>query len=263
MSMKISRRLCTLLTLLGLVASPVWAKDWSSVRIGSEGAYPPFNFFNASGELVGFDIEIGQALCARMAVDCTFVAQDWDGMIPALLSGKYDVILASMSITEERKQQVAFTDPYYKAALTFAGPADSTLTDFSPAALEGLAIGALSASTQAEFLQANYPESDVRLYRSQDEVNLDLASGRLDLQVSDLLPMLDWVTNSEDGKCCKLLGEPIMDPQYAGEGTGMAIRQEDQELRQKLNDALAAIIADGTYQAINAKYFPINIYEMK
>lgn len=261
--MKFSQLLCGALALVGLMASPVWAKDWTSVRIGSEGAYPPFNFFNASGELVGFDIEIGQALCAKMEADCTFVAQDWDGMIPALLSGKYDVILASMSITEERKQQVAFTEPYYRAALTFAGPADSTITDLSPEALEDLSIGALSASTQAEYLQANFPESDVRLYRSQDEVNLDLVSGRLDLQVSDLLPMLDWVTNSEDGKCCKLVGEPIMDPKYAGEGTGMALRQEDQELRQKLNEALAAIVADGTYQAINAKYFPINIYDMK
>lgn len=251
------------LILIGLVASPVWAKDWSTVRIGSEGAYPPFNYFNANNELIGFDIDIGRALCEKMEVKCTFVSQDWEGMIPALMAGKYDVILASMSITEERKQQVAFSDPYYKAALTFVGTTDSNVEDTSPEALEGLSIGALSASTQAEFLQANYPEADVRLYRSQDEVNLDLVNGRLDLQVSDLLPMMDWVNNSEDGKCCKLVGKPIMDAKYAGEGTGMAVRQEDEELRQKLNEALAAIIADGTYQAINDKYFPINIYEMK
>jgi len=261
--MKVSKLLCGALALASLAASPVWAKDWSQVRIGSEGAYPPFNYFNANGELIGFDIDIGKALCEKMAAQCTFVSQDWDGMIPALMAGKYDVILASMSITEERKQQVAFTDPYYKAALTFVGPADSDITDTSPEALEDLSIGALSSSTQAEFLQANYPDSDVRLYRSQDEVNLDLINGRLDLQVSDLLPMLDWVNNSEDGKCCKLVGEPVMDPKYAGEGTGMAVRQDDTELRQKLNEALAAIIADGTYQKINDKYFPINIYDMK
>ena len=261
--MNVSKLLCGALALVGLAASPVWTKDWNQVRIGSEGAYPPFNYFNANGELIGFDIDIGRALCEKMAVECSFVSQDWDGMIPALMAGKYDVILASMSITEERKQQVAFTDPYYKAALTFVGPAESEVADTSPEALEDLSIGALSASTQAEFLQANYPDSDVRLYRSQDEVNLDLINGRLDLQVSDLLPMLDWVGNSEDGKCCKLVGKPVMDPKFAGEGTGMAVRQEDQELKQKLNEALAAIIADGTYQQINDKYFPINIYDMK
>lgn len=251
------------LALIGLVASPVLARDWSTVRIGSEGAYPPFNYFNANNELIGFDIDIGKALCEKMDVKCTFVSQDWEGMIPALMAGKYDVILASMSITEERKQQVDFSDPYYKAALTFVGPADSTIKDTSPKALEGLSIGALSASISAEFLQSNYPDVDVRLYRSQDEVNLDLANGRLDLQVSDLFPMLDWVNNSEDGACCKLVGAPVMDPRYIGEGIGMAVRQEDERLRQKLNEALAAIIADGTYEAINDKYFPINIYEME
>lgn len=261
--MKLSKLLCGALTLVSVMASPAWAKDWQTIRIGSEGAYPPFNYFNANGKLVGFDIDIGRALCKQMQVKCTFVAQDWDGMIPALLAGKYDVILASMSITEERKKQVAFTDPYYKAALTFVAPADSTLTDFSPKALEDKSLGALSASTQAQYLQANYPNADVRLYRTQDEVNLDLASGRLDLEVSDLLPMMDWVRNSDDGKCCKLVGKPITDPKYAGEGTGMAVRQGDNDLREKLNQALAAIITDGTYKQINDKYFPINIYDMK
>ncbi|GGB87934.1 amino acid ABC transporter [Marinobacterium zhoushanense] len=261
--MKSSKLLCGALTLVGLMASPVWAKDWTTIRIGSEGAYPPFNYFNTDGELVGFDIDIGKALCEKMNAKCSFVSQDWDGMIPALLSGKYDVILASMSITEERRKQVDFTDPYYKAALTFVGAADRKYPDLSPKALEDMSLGALSASTQAEFLQANYPDSDVRLYRTQDEVNLDLINGRLDLQVSDLFPMLDWVTNSEDGTCCQLVGNPITDPQYAGEGTGMAVRQEDDELRDKLNAALAEIVSDGTYKAINAKYFPINIYDMK
>ncbi|MBV1787056.1 ABC transporter substrate-binding protein [Marinobacterium sp. D7] len=261
--MKSAKILCGALTLVGLMASPVWAKDWTTIRIGSEGAYPPFNYFNTDGELVGFDIDIGRALCEKLKAECTFVSQDWDGMIPALLSGKYDVILASMSITEERKKQVDFTDPYYKAALTFVGAADRKYPDLSPQALEDMSLGALSASTQAEFLQANYPDSDLRLYRTQDEVNLDLINGRLDLQVSDLFPMLDWVTNSEDGSCCQLVGNPITEAKYAGEGTGMAVRQEDDELREKLNAALAEIVADGTYKAINAKYFPINIYDMK
>lgn len=262
--MKITPWLAGAVMAAGLISNVTLAKDWTQVRIGSEGAYPPFNAINASGELVGFDIDIGKALCEQMQVECTFIAQDWDGIIPGLQSGKYDVILASMSITEERKQQVAFTDPYYRAAMTWVARADEpTPTDFSPEALEDKVLGAQSSTQMAAYLQAVYPDADLRLYRTQDEANMDLSNGRIDLLVGDLLPMLDWVRNGEDGNCCQMVGKPITDSRYAGEGTGMALRHEDRELRGMLNEALAAIIADGTYKAINDRYFSINIHDLK
>ncbi|HEY5718362.1 MAG TPA: transporter substrate-binding domain-containing protein, partial [Motiliproteus sp.] len=192
-----------------------------------------------------------------------FVAQDWDGIIPALLANKYDVIIASMFITEKRKQQVAFTQPYQKSAMTFVVPKDSTITDFSPQALAGKTIGAQGSTTQGDYLSALYPDSDVRLYPTQDAVNLDLVTGRLDAQVGDMIPMLDWTQKSEDGACCKIAGEPITEAKFVGEGVGMAVRQEDQQLREQLNHALAEIIADGTYQRINDKYFTVNILTLK
>jgi len=262
--MKIASWLAGAAVAVALFANTAQAKDWTEIRIGSEGAYPPFNSIDASGELVGFDIDIGKALCEQMQAKCSFVAQDWDGIIPGLLSGKYDVILASMSITEERKQQVAFSDPYYKAAMTWVGRADDAApADFSPETLGGRILGAQSSTQMAAYLQAVYPDADLRLYRTQDEASMDLANGRIDLMVGDLLPMLDWVEGSEDGKCCRLVGAPITDHRYAGEGTGMALRKEDGELRRKINEALEAIVADGTYQAINDKYFSINIYDLK
>ena len=112
-------------------------------------------------------------------------------------------------------------------------------------------------------MQAAYPDADIRLYPTQDEVNLDLASGRLDLQVGDMLPLLGWVNDTEDGACCELIGEPITDPKFVGEGVGIAVRQEDNELREKLNAALDEIREDGTYKAINDKYFPIDVFTMK
>ena len=118
-----------------LPAAAVMANETPTLRIATEGAYPPFNYFTADGKLAGFDIEIGRALCAKMQAKCTFVAQDWDGIIPALLANKYDVIIASMFITAERRQKVDFTEPYQKSAMTFVVPKDSTLTDFSPAAM--------------------------------------------------------------------------------------------------------------------------------
>jgi polar amino acid transport system substrate-binding protein len=244
------------------ILSPAMAQD-KTVRIGTEGAYPPFNFVDSTGKIGGFDVDIGMALCAKMKVTCTVVAQDWDGIIPALQNGKYDVIIASMFITEERKKLVSFTNPYYKAAMTHVTAKNSAITEFTKEALKGKTIGAQASTTQADYIQKSYPDADIRLYRTQDEVNLDLASGRLDMQVGDLVPMLEWTLKTEDGKCCSLAGEPITDPAFVGEGVGMAVRLDDTALKDSLNKALAEIVADGTYKAINDKYFAIDVYTMK
>ena len=180
-----------------------------------------------------------------------------------LVAKKYDFIIASMFITNERKKQVSFTDPYYVAAMSHVAPKGSRSTEFTNETLKGKVIGAQSGTTQAEFVQATYPDADIRLYPTQDEVNLDLANGRLDLQVGDMLPMLNWVRKTDDGACCELVGQPITDQKFVGEGVGIAVRQEDNDLREALNKALKAIRADGTYKAINDKYFPIDVYTMK
>ncbi len=260
------KNLCSLALSACIATLPIaelQASETTTLRIATEGAYPPFNYFTSDGQLAGFDVELGKALCDKMQVKCSFVAQDWDGIIPALLAGKYDVIVASMFITEKRKEQVDFSDPYQKSAMTFVVPKDSKLTDFSPKALEGKTLGAQGSTTQGEYLSALYPESDIRLYPTQDAVNLDLVSGRLDAQVGDMIPMLDWTKKSDDGSCCVVAGEPITDPKYVGDGVGMAVRQEDDALRMKLNQALAEVVSDGTYKTINDKYFSVNILTLK
>ena len=246
---------------LGMAASAAQAE--TVLRLGTEGAYPPFNFIDSAGVVGGFDVEIGMALCEKMAVKCEIVTQDWDGIIPGLLAEKYDFIIASMFITEERKQQVSFSDPYYLAAMTMVAPKGADLGDLSAQAMAGKIIGVQGGTTQADYAKAVYTESEIREYPTQDEVNLDLASGRLDAQAGDMLPMLDWVKKTEDGACCELVGAPITDPKYVGDGVGIAVRQADDDLREKLNAALKAIREDGTYKAINDKYFPVDVYTMK
>ena len=246
---------------LGLAASAVQAQE--TLKLGTEGAYPPFNFIDSAGNVTGFDVEIGQALCAKMNVKCEVVAQDWDGIIPGLLAKKYDFIIASMFITEERKKQVNFTDPYYLAAMTVVAPKETDIKDFTADGLEGKVVGVQVGTTQAEYAHKIFTKSEVREYPTQDEVNLDLAAGRIDAQVGDMLPMLEWVTKTEDGACCELKGEPITDPAFVGDGVGIAIRKEDTDLLAKMNAALKEIRADGTYKAINDKYFPIDVYTMK
>lgn len=261
--MKLKNKLAAVLATTAIAASMATSAWAQSLRLGTEGAYPPFNYIEADGKIAGFDVEIGLELCKRMEVECEVVAQDWDGIIPGLLANKYDFIIASMFITEERQKQVDFTDPYYLAAMTHVVPVGSDITEFSNEALSGKVIGAQSGTTQADFIEATYPDADIRLYPTQDEVNLDMASGRIDMQVGDMLPMLDWTTKSDGGACCELAGDPITDPAFVGDGVGIAVRQEDDELREKLNAALMEIRADGTYQAINDKYFDIDVYTMQ
>ncbi len=256
-------KLATALSTLAVAASLSTGALAKTLRLGTEGAYPPFNYIEADGKIAGFDVEIGQELCKRIGEECEVVAQDWDGIIPGLLANKYDFIIASMFITEERKKQVAFTEPYYLAAMTNVVPKGSDITEFTNEALADKVIGAQSGTTQADYIEATYSDADVRLYPTQDEVNLDMASGRIDMQVGDMLPMLDWTKKTEDGVCCELAGDPITDPAFVGEGVGIALRQEDDELREKLNAALAEMRADGTYKTINDKYFDIDVYTMK
>lgn len=242
---------------LALLSGPAFSQD--KVRIGTEGAYPPFNFIDSNGELQGFDVDIAKALCEEMKAECEFVAQDWDGIIPALIANKYDAIIASMSITEERKEKVDFSDKYYSTPPAMIVPKDSELASGEPAALDGKAIGAQSATTHASYLEDKYTDSSIKLYTTQDEANLDLVSGRLDAIVADSVVMTEWL-ETEDGSCCKVLEALPNDPAYFGEGAGIAVRQGEDELREKFNAAIEAIRANGTYEEINNKYFDFSVY---
>lgn len=229
------------------------------VRIGTEGAYPPFNVLEADGTLTGFDIDIANALCEEMEVQCEFVTSDWDGIIPGLLAGRFDAIIASMSITEERKQQVDFTEKYYNTPPAIAVPTDSELTEATDEAFAGLALGAQSSTTHSNYAEEKLPSADLRLYPTPDEYKLDVAAGRIDGVIDDVIVLSEWL-ESEDGACCKLLDTLETDPVINGEGAGIAIRPGEDELREKFNAAIQAIRENGTYQEINDKYFDVDVY---
>ncbi len=258
--MKLKLRLLGLVALGVVVAAQAGASEWKkTVRVATEGAYPPFNFFNSSNKLVGFDIDITNALCAKMKVKCTIVAQEWDGIIPGLLAKKYDAIIASMSITKERKKKVAFTKKYYASPPRFVAAKAMKVTDTSPDALKGKTIGVQSSTTHANYIEKYYKGSKVKLYGTQDEANLDLASGRLDIILADSLVLLKWM-KTKAGKGFEFVGPKIDDKEIFGAGEGIATRKSDLHLRDMLDKAIIAIRADGTYQKINAKYFPFSIY---
>jgi polar amino acid transport system substrate-binding protein len=245
------RSLWIALGLAMLLAGNALAAD--KIRIGTEGAYPPFNQIDASGNLIGFDVDIAKALCAKMQVECEFVTQDWDGIIPGLLAKKYDAIVASMSITPERQKAVAFTNHYWSNKLRFVAKKGSGL---DPANLKAKTIGAQRATISATWLEDNLKDKvQIKLYDTQENAYLDLAAGRLDGILADMLVTYEWL-KTDDAKGFDFVGEPVK----IDDRIGIALRKEDTALKAKLDSALAAILADGTYQKINAKYFPFSIY---
>ncbi|HDZ55691.1 MAG TPA: transporter substrate-binding domain-containing protein [Pseudomonas xinjiangensis] len=234
-----------------LLSVPAMAAD--KLRIGTEGAYPPFNLIDSSGEVVGFDIDIAKALCEEMGAECTVVTSDWDGIIPALNTRRFDFLVASMSITEEREQAVDFTDPYYTNKLQFVAPKKS---DFKvdEASLKGKTIGAQRATIAGQWLEDNLGDVvDIRLYDTQENAYLDMSAGRIDGVLADNFVQYEWL-ESEAGSDFEFKGEPVFD----NDKIGIAVRKGD-PLRERLNEALAAIIEDGTYEEINEKYFPFSI----
>ena len=228
------------------------------LKIATEGAAPPFSTVLADGTLAGFDVDIAKALCVQMKIECEIVAQDWDGMIPALQAKKFDAIIASMTITEERKKQVAFTNKYYATPLALAALKDTTLTGTEPTALAGKTLGAQASTTQATYAQDVYAKAgaDVKLYPTHEDAVADLVNGRLDAIITDKFVLVDWIKNGGGKDCCKLVG----DVKGTEAQIGIAIRQGEDALREQFNAAIDAIVADGAYKKVQAKYFDFDIY---
>lgn len=258
--MRISKRIVlAAAAALAVTMGGAQAQDMMKLKIGTEGAYPPFNNLEADGSLVGFDIDIAKALCEEMKADCEFVTQDWDGIIPALQAGKFDAIIASMSITEERMEKVDFTNKYYNTPPALAAPKDTDIAGVTKEDLAGKVVGAQGSTTHSNYAEATYTDSDVKLYPTADEYKLDINSGRVDAVVDDVIVLQDWLA-TDDGACCKIVGTITPVVEIHGPGAGIAIRKGEDELREKFNAAIDAIRANGKYKEINDKYFDFDAY---
>jgi lysine-arginine-ornithine-binding protein len=258
--MKTLARVLVTALVVALATGPAAAREWKEVRVATEGAYEPFNWVDKDGKLRGFDVDITNALCERMKVKCTIVAQDWDGIIPGLLAKKYDAIVASMSITDERKQKVDFTDRYYKTPARFVAKKGSGLK-ISKEGLKGKSVGVQRATIHANYLEDNYKDVvTIKQYDTQENANIDLANGRLDAILADSTALLFGFLSKPEGKAFEFVGPDLTDRKWFGDGAGIAIRKEDKDLRDLFNKAIAEIRKDGTYKKINDKYFPFDVY---
>ncbi len=241
---------------LALILAPSAIAQAPKLRIGVEGNYPPFSMIAPDGKLGGFDIDIANAICNELKAECVFVQQEFDGMIPALNARKFDMIVASMTITEARKKSVDFSDPYYDVPSRFVAKAGA-FADHSPAALKGKKIVVLRNSPRAAYLAENYKDSEVVLAGKETEVYMELAVGRADVAFGSSVVSAEAFLKKPEGKGFAQLGPAIRIG--AGSGVGIAVRKDDEALRTRINAALAALKSSGRYKAMADKYFDFDI----
>ena len=234
------------------------AADPVRVGIAAE-PYPPFSAPDAAGNWVGWEIDIINAVCEAAELECEITPTAWDGIISALVSGRIDAIMASMSITEDRLQTIAFSDPYYNTPTVIVGQRGMEM-DATPEGLAGMVLGVQVSTIHQTYAQTYFEgETEIRTYQTQDEANQDLASGRIDATQADSLAMEDFL-NSDAGACCELKGAVAHDEAILGAGVGVGLRQGDDELRDQFNAGIAAILENGTYDEITSRYFATSIY---
>ncbi|WP_412033489.1 transporter substrate-binding domain-containing protein [Mesorhizobium sp. CO1-1-8] len=262
-----------------LAALPARAESERAISIATEGASPPWDGTDGNGKLYGYDVDVGRELCHRMKLECAFVAQDWDGIIPALLVGKYDVIMSGMAITEKRKQQIAFSIPYAsgfnqfivrkelgldaadtreKVNLSTIGDREQATIERLRSALGGKAIGVLrSSNSEAVVKQLLGDVVTIRSYDSLDNLKLDLTAGRVDGGLADYFTWRDFL-EAPGGSVAMFFG-PELNGGLWGPGVGAGMRKDDTELLTKLNAALDAATKDGTIKALSLKWFKTDI----
>jgi polar amino acid transport system substrate-binding protein len=247
--------------LLALAGTGMAGGQEQQVKVGfSPEAYPPFYSADASGKWGGWEVEIVNAICEEAKLDCVLTPIPWDGLIPALTAGKIDAIMNSMSITDERKQTIDFSDKYYNTPASIAGPKGEQF-GATPADLKDKIIGVQASTVHAAYARKHFPDAaEIKEYQTQDEANQDLAAGRIDATQADTIAVDAFLKSEQGMACCDLKGDVAADLEVLGPGIGAGLRKGDTELKEKINAAIKAIRANGKYAEITKKYFDFDIY---
>lgn len=254
------------LSIIALLAGAATsAQAEGQLKVGTEGAYPPWSMADANGNVTGFDADVANMLCTKLEMECVFVVQAFDGLIPALKASQFDIIVSGMSITADRKKEINFSIGYGELANKVVVPKGSDMLAITeiPAlltALEGHSVGVQSGTTHAHFMEKLVPNATLKSYGSLDEMQLDLASGRVDAGFADVSALQDFLAKPE-GAGFEFVPVDIrgtFDPTL-GEGVGVGIRHEDAELKAKIDKALCELIADGSMTASSMKWFKLDL----
>ncbi len=240
-----------------------------TLRVGAECTYPPFNYRTKDGALTGYDIDVAKGVMKIMGADVKFVCQKWDGMVPALLANKFDLIIASMSITEQRKKKIDFSIPYRVSQGQFVGGKGANLKLFNsdgspnPDNFKGVKVGLERATTYENWLNANVPNATMLLYDTNEALYLDLQNGRTDVIMTNPMKAYLKFLSKDKGKNFGFVGPPLNNPKIFGVGVGVGIAKGRQDLLKRVNGALKTLIQNGSLEKYSYKYFPFAIHNEK
>jgi polar amino acid transport system substrate-binding protein len=236
-----------------------------TLRVGTECTYHPFNFRSDDGVLQGYDIDVATEVGKRINADIEFVCQEWKGMIPALLAGKFDLIVASMSITEKRLKQIDFSSPYRVSIGQFVGAKDADHALFvddkiNPEGFTGVRVGLERATTYEDWLKATVPDAEVAYYDNNESMFLDLNAGRVDVIMTNPMKAYLKFLSKEDGSKFGVIGPQIAEQDYFGVGVGVGLRKDNESLKNKIDTSIKSMIEDGTLSEFSLRYFPFTIH---
>lgn len=227
------------------------------LKVATEGAYPPFNYQETDGHPAGFDVDVARALCERLEAHCTFQVETWGDLRPALRDGTADLVVASMRIPETPRPGIVYSDPYYGLQGRFVGLSAGGWNFDGLVRQAGVRVAVQTGSAHAAYLAERYPDMALVLTQTPEEAFALVRSSTVEAAFADNTAALRWL---KDEECCGTLGGAVRDEKYFGRGAGIALRAEDDALRQEINEALTAMIADGSLDALSRRYFGASIY---
>ncbi|KVV27586.1 ABC transporter substrate-binding protein [Burkholderia ubonensis] len=247
--------------LLAVSAGSACAKDWTTVRFGVDASYPPFESKGPDGKVVGFDVDLGNEICARMKAKCVWIENDFDGMIPALKARKFDGVLSSMSMTPAREEQIAFSAKLFNTPTRLVAKKGSSLMP-DVKSVKGHRIGVEQGTIQETYAKTYWAPAGATVvpYQNQDQVYADLIAGRLDGALQDAVQADIGFLKTPRGKDFQFVGTDLDDPKTLGSGAGIGLRKEDTDLKAKIDKAIGDMRKDGTYDKIAKKYFDFDVY---
>ncbi len=230
------------------------------IRFLTDSDFPPFNFYDEDGVLVGFNVDLARAICLELSTSCDIKARPWDDLFNGLRSGEADAVIAAHKVTAKAVEDVDFTDRYFSTPGRFAGRKDTTEVDMSPSGLDGKRIAVAKGSAHEAFLKTFFRDSPLALFENADLAREALAAGKADYIFDDGISLAFWLNGTLSRQCCEMKGGPYLEPKFFGDGIAIAVPKSDPEIKGLLNDALKRVRASGRFEELVQRYFPVRIY---
>ncbi|MGL4396326.1 MAG: transporter substrate-binding domain-containing protein [Hyphomicrobium sp.] len=230
------------------------------VRFLTDGDFPPFNFYDEEGQLVGFNIDLARAICLELNTSCDIKVRPWEELFIGLKAGEADAVIASHKVTAQALGEVTFTDRYFHTPGRFASLKTAGELDITPAGLDGKRIAVAKGTAHEAYLKTFFRDSPLALFENADLAREALASGKADLLFDDGISLAFWLNGTLSRQCCEMRGGPFLEPKYFGDGLAIAVPKSDPEIKALLNQALMQVRNSGRFDELVQRYFPMRIY---